>query len=135
MGIILAWGAVIFEPTKQGFESLQHRYDFGWSKQELMNKSPLYQAAKKETHDISITGTLYTEKVGHDQMLNIFKKQGQSQKPYFMADGTGRVYGKFILLTMDGVEQEHLSDGIPLKQEYNLSFAHVSKANSLFSLF
>ncbi len=133
--IVLAWGAVLFTPTTQGFNELQHKMSFGWSKQELMNKSPLYQATQEIDHTISISGTFYTQEVGHDQMLNILKAQGKKQKPYFMADGSGRVYGKFILLDMDATESRHLKYGIAQKQTYTLNFAHVSKAGGLFRLF
>ncbi len=133
--IVLAWGAVLFTPTKAGFNELQHKMNFGWHKQELMNKSPLYQATKAIDYDISITGVFYTKVIGHDQMLNILKKQGESQKPYFMADGRGRVYGKFILQDMEATDSYHLASGMPQKQEYSLNLSHVAKGGGLFNLF
>ncbi len=135
MGIILAWGAVLFTPNKQGFEDLSHKMSFGWQKQELMNQSPLYQATQGLDYEVTIKGKIYALKAGHTQMINILRMQGQSQKPFFMADGRGRIFGKFILLSLDGKESYHLKNGMPLKQEYNLTFAHVSKAGGLFNLF
>lgn len=135
MRIILAWGAVLFTPTKAGFNELQHKMSFGFSKQELVNKSPLYQATQGIEYDLSLSGVFYTKTIGHDQMLNILKAQGESQKPYFMADGRGRIYGKFILQNMEAMDSYHLVSGIPQKQEYSLNFSYVSKKSSFFNLF
>lgn len=135
MSIVLAWGKIKFTPTKEGFDNLQHKMSFGWSKQELMNASPLYQATQGLDHEITITGKVYSLEIGHDQWLNILKKQGTSQKPYFMADGLGRIYGKFILLNVDGTASHHLPQGIAMKETYTMTFAEVSKTNKLFNLF
>lgn len=135
MSIVLAWGGILFTPNKESFDDLSHKMNFGWQKQPMMNASPLYQATQELDYEITLKGKIYTLKAGHTDMINKLKAQGESQKPYFMADGNGKIYGKFILMSLDGTESHQLKNGIPLKQEYSLSLAHVSKMNGLFNLF
>jgi len=96
-------------------------------KNDRVGKSPRYQYIGPDEEPITLSGTLYPEISGGDVSLITLETMAYTGRAWPLIEGTGRIYGMYVI---DGLTQnraEFFSDGKARKIDFMLSLKRVSE--------
>lgn len=96
-------------------------------KNDRVGKSPRYQYIGPDEEPITLSGTLYPEISGGDVSLITLETMAYSGRAWPLIEGTGRIYGMYVI---DGLTQnrtEFFQDGKARKIDFTLSLKKVSE--------
>lgn len=127
---IFVLGQFAFKPDEASFKTLTWSDDYGWQQQEVIGHDPLYQKTKGVTSELEISGVVYPGEIGTDQMINRMRAMGDDGNVYYLSDGVGRFYGRFIVLNSSGDDSFHLEGGVAMRQTFKMKLARVGRKKS-----
>jgi uncharacterized protein len=74
---------------------------------------------------ITLTGTLVPELTGKLASLDELRVMGDAGEAYAMVDGTGKVYGAFVIESTNETQSLFYEDGTPRRVEFTVSLTRV----------
>ncbi|WP_253276694.1 phage tail protein [Yersinia bercovieri] len=92
-----------------------------------VGKSPRYQYIGPGEDKITLGGTLYPEVTGGDVSLAALRTMAYTGKAYPLIEGTGGIYGMFVITGISETRTEFFKDGKARKIEFSLSLEKVSE--------
>lgn len=119
--VMMALGEYRFGLSTAAFADLQRTSEYRWAKQERMGRKPARQYTGPDGDTISLSGVIYPHYRGGLGQINAMRAQAGKGKPLLLVDGLGRVWGKFCLVKVQEGQTRFLSNGVPLKMDFNLS--------------
>lgn len=96
-------------------------------KNDRVGKSPRYQYIGPDEEPITLSGTLYPEISGGDVSLVTLETMAFSGKAWPLIEGTGRIYGMYVIESLTQNRAEFFSDGKAMKIDFTLSLKRVSE--------
>ncbi|HFE2536397.1 TPA: phage tail protein [Escherichia coli] len=113
-------------------------------KNDRVGKSPCYQFIGADEEPFVLSGTLYPEISGGDVSLVMLETMAFSGRPWPLIEGTGRIYGMYVIEQITQNRTEFFKDGKAKKIDFTLNLKRVSEdireklaettADDLFSL-
>lgn len=86
---------------------------------------PARQFAGVDDETISLSGVLLPEISGGDLSLDLIRLMGDSGQQWPMIEGTGRVYGFFVIDKLSTTKELFFQDGKARRIEFTLSLVRV----------
>ena len=74
---------------------------------------------------ITLTGVLAPELTGKLASLEELRAMGDTGNAYALVDGAGKVYGAFVIESMNETQTLHYADGTPRRVEVSISLTRV----------
>jgi hypothetical protein len=74
---------------------------------------------------ITLSGMIAPETIGSIVSLEKLAAMGDVGDAYVLVDGTGNVYGAFVIESLNETATYHTPEGIPRKIEFNLALRRV----------
>ena len=74
---------------------------------------------------ITLTGVLAPELTGKLASLEELRAMGDTGNAYALVDGAGKVYGAFVIESMNETQTLHYADGTPRRVEFSISLTRV----------
>jgi len=74
---------------------------------------------------ITFCGLIAPEAVGSIASLDELAVMANQGDAYVLVDGTGMVYGAFVIESLDETQTYHTKEGIPRRIEFSLTLKHV----------
>jgi uncharacterized protein len=137
-GSILTWGDFIFKSTTIPITSIQKDESVKWSSFDRAKNSSARMWQSDGNNTINVEGVIFPEyspaegiqgnlsgPTGRFQ-LDTLRSMQLTKIPYLLIDGTGVIFGKYILTKISQTQDKFLHNGIPRKQSYNLTFEKYS---------
>ena len=96
-------------------------------KNDRVGKSPRYQYIGPDEEPITLSGTLYPEISGGDVSLVMLETMAFSGRPWPLIEGTGRIYGMYVIEQITQNRTEFFKDGKAKKIDFTLNLKRVSE--------
>lgn len=124
--MMMVLGLFVFSLKTVPYQQLERENTFRHQKIGRVGSSPQYQYTGPDEEPVTLSGTLYPEVTGGDISLAALRTMAFSGKAWPLIEGTGTVYGMFVITALKQTRTEFFSDGKAKKIEFTLQLKKVS---------
>ncbi|MDC9582725.1 phage tail protein [Xenorhabdus sp. PR6a] len=125
--MMMIYGMFVFMLQTTPYQSMNRNMDWRHVKNDRIGKSPKWQYIGPGEDSITLNGMLYPEITGGDISLEVLRTMAFSAKPWPLIEGTGMIYGMFVIDSLTESRTEFFADGQARRIEFTLSLRRVSE--------
>jgi len=125
--MMMAYGMFVFMLDTAAYQALQQETSWRHVKNDRIGKSATWQYIGTGEDNIILTGTLYPEVTGGDVSLTTLRTIAYGGRPWPLVEGTGSIYGMFVIAGITENRTEFMKDGKAQKIEFTLTLKKVSE--------
>lgn len=122
---LMALGMFVFEIGTLAFDELQHKLDWRHARSARVGTRDATQFVGVGDETISLSGAVYTEIADGRVSLDDLRAMGNEGEALPLVDGSGRVYGNFVMVALDARHTALLADGSPRRIDFGLDLLRV----------
>ena len=123
--MLLALGLFAFGISTLAHDELQRRASWRHATSPRIGARDATQYVGPGEETISISGTAYAELSNGSASLDELRAMANSGDAWPLLDGAGRVYGAYVIETIDEGQRVLLADGTPLKTDFTINLLRV----------
>lgn len=123
--MLLAIGLFSFSIPTLAHDELQRRASWRHATSARIGARDATQYVGPGEETIAINGTAYAELSDGIASLDQLRAMAASGEAWPLVDGAGRVYGAFVIQTIDEGYRHLLADGTPLKIDFTVNLLRV----------
>lgn len=124
--MMMILGMFVFTLKTAPYQQLERENTFRHNKAERVGTAPVYQYTGPDEEPVTLSGTLYPEVTGGDVSLAALRAMAYTGKAWPLIEGTGTVYGMFVITGLKQTRAEFFSDGKARKIDFVLTLKKVS---------
>lgn len=118
--MMMTYGTFVFSLSTAAYEQLQRQMTWRHASSERLGARPARQYVGPGDDTITLQGTIAAELVGDLQVLDTLRELGDQGKPQALVEGSGRVYGAYLLVSLSETRKEFFADGTPRLIEFQM---------------
>ncbi|WP_312692659.1 phage tail protein [Kosakonia sp.] len=126
--MMLALGLFVFMRQTLPFQNLNRTSAFTWSSNARVGKRAAYQYIGPGEDTLEITGALYPELTGGVLSLAAVRLMAEQGGKWPLIDGSGMIYGVYVISSVKENGSEFYSDGSPRKISFTLNLTRVDES-------
>ena len=119
---MMVYGMFVFELKTLPHQQLQQNKSWRHVKNERINRSASWQYIGAGEDQITLSGVLYPEITGGEVSLTVLTTQAYTGRPWPLIDGTGQIYGMYVITGLQTTRSELDRYGKAKKIEFSISF-------------
>jgi phage protein U len=116
--MMMVFGMFVFMLRTTPYQQLQHSQEWRHVKNERVNQSAGWQYIGAGDDNITLSGVLYPEITGGNLSLSALETIGYAGRPWPLIEGTGRIYGMYVLTRLERGKSEFDRFGNPKNRIY-----------------
>lgn len=122
---LMALGMFLFEIGTLPFQELKRKSDWKHATTGRVGARDAAQYVGPGTETIGLSGTVYTEISKGGVSLDDLRDMADQGEAWPLVDGTGTVFGDYVIEAIDETRRAMLADGTPLKIEFSIDLLRV----------
>jgi len=126
--MMLALGLFVFMRQTLPYQTMQRDSTFRWPSNARMGKRNAFQYTGPENDTITITGELFPEITGGTLSLSAVRLMAEQGKAWPLIEGTGMIYGMFVINSVSETGALFYPDGSPRKINFTLKLTRVDES-------
>ncbi|MDX7991734.1 phage tail protein [Xenorhabdus sp. Reich] len=130
--MMAALGLFVFMLKTTPYQSFQYKQSWRHAFNSRVGARPAWQFIGPDNDTITLSGDLYPELTGGSLSLAALKLMADSGKAWSLIDGSGAIYGMFVIESIDETKTEFMSGGAARKISFTLTLRRVD--NNLFEM-
>ncbi|PHM55168.1 MULTISPECIES: phage tail protein [Xenorhabdus] len=123
--MMAALGLFVFMLKTTPYQSFQHKQSWRHAFNSRVGARPAWQFVGPDNDTVTLSGDLYPELTGGSLSLIALKLMADSGKAWSLIDGSGAIYGMFVIESIDQTKTEFMSGGAPRKISFTLTLRRV----------
>lgn len=131
ISMMMAIGFFVFGLHTAPYQQLQRQVSFRHPSASRVGARPARQFAGPGDDTITLSGVLYPEITGGKLTLEALKAMAAEGMAWPLIEGTGLVYGLFVIEDISETHSEFFPDGAPRKIEFALRLVRTDDDPSL----
>ena len=117
--MMMGLGDFVFKLSTLTYQDLQRQTEWRYASSGRVGAPLAYQSLGPGVETFSMNGTIYPE-FGNRKALDTLRNMQKTGQAYAMVDGSGKVYGQYIINTVKENTSHFKRDGTPLKTEFSV---------------
>jgi len=126
--MMLVLGMFVFQLQTLPYQSLQRDVDYRWPTNNRIGLRPLPQFLGVNEEKITLSGVLLPEITGGRLSLTALNLMADQGMAWPLLEGSGTIYGLFVVNSVSETRTEFFSDGAPRKIEFTLTLTRVDES-------
>jgi len=126
--MMLTLGLFVFQLQTVPYQSLQRDVDYRWPVNNRVGLRPLPQFLGVNEEKITLSGVLMPEITGGKLSLLALNLMADEGKAWPLLEGSGSIYGMFVVNSVSETHTEFFSNGAPRKIEFTLTLTRVDES-------
>ena len=122
---LMALGMFLFEIGTLPFQELKRKTDWKHATTGRVGARDAAQFVGPGPETIGLSGTVYAEISEGRVSLDKLRDMANQGEAWPLVDGTGTVFGDYVIEAMDEPHRAHLAEGTPRKIEFSLDLLRV----------
>ena len=118
--IMMVLGAYFFSIDTAAYQDLVRTNEYRWPSQDRITRKPALQYVGPGHETICLNGVIYPEYKGGLYQMELLRAEAGLDVPQLLVDGTGLVWGKYVIERIEETKTVFFSDGTPRKIEFKL---------------
>ncbi|WP_340618382.1 phage tail protein [Xenorhabdus entomophaga] len=123
--MMAALGLFVFMLKTTPYQSFQHKQSWRHAFNSRVGARPAWQFIGPDNDTVTLSGELYPELTGGSLSLTALKLMADSGKAWSFIDGSGAIYGMFVIESIDETKTEFMSGGAARKISFTLTLRRV----------
>ncbi|WP_338444769.1 phage tail protein [Pseudomonas sp. LTR0] len=123
--MMLALGMFVFSLPTLAYQQLQRQTDWRHASNSRIGAQPGRQFLGRGEDEITLPGVLLPELAGSMMSLDEIRAMGNTGKAWALVEGTGRVYGLFVIESLSETRSVFFQDGTARRIEFSLTLKRV----------
>ncbi|MGE7094737.1 phage tail protein [Pseudomonas fulva] len=123
--MMLALGMFIFSLPTLAYQQLQRQTDWRHASNSRIGAQPARQFLGRGEDDITLPGVLLPELAGSMMSLDEIRAMANTGKAWALVEGTGRVYGLFVIESLSETRSLFFLDGTARRIEFSLALKRI----------
>jgi hypothetical protein len=121
INVMLMLGLFRFSVSTAGYQALTRSKDYRWQAQERYGQLPAQQYTGPGAESITLTGDIYPSFNGGLHQIDLMRYQANIGKPLMLVDGSGYVYGRWVILSIEENQETFFANGVARKQSFAIT--------------
>lgn len=126
--MMLTLGLFVFQLQTVPYQSLQRNVDYRWPSNSRVGQRPALQFLGVNEEKITLSGVLMPEITGGRMSLLVLNQMADEGKAWPLLEGTGTIYGMFVVNSISETHTEFFSDGSARSIEFSLTLTRVDES-------
>ena len=119
--MMMALGMFVFSLRTAAYQELQRQTDWRHASSNRVGAAPARQFVGRGEDAITLPGIILPELAGSALSLDALRLMANTGKAWPMVEGSGRIYGLWVIESMSETKTIFFSDGTPRRIEFTLS--------------
>jgi len=123
--MMLALGMFVFSLSTLAYQELQRQTEWRHPASSRVGAAPVRQFVGRGDDSITLPGILYPELAGSPLSLDALRLMANTGKAWPMIEGSGRIYGLWVIESLSETRTLFFRDGTPRRIEFTLSLKRI----------
>lgn len=123
MNIMMQLGSFQFSIMTAVYQELIRKNEYKWPSQHRFGQRPSRQFVGVGDETMQLPGVIYPEYRGGFQQIEAMRNLAARGQPLLLVDGLGKLWGRWVIESIDEKQSLFAAFGAPRKQEFTLSLA------------
>ncbi len=124
---MMALGDYRFSLSTAAYQELNRSAEYRWQSQERLQRRPAQQYLGPGREEITLNGTIYPAFRGGLEQLDRMRGEAGKGESLLLVDGTGRVWGQWVITQVEETHRVPSHDGTPRQLEFRLQLARYGE--------
>lgn len=126
---MMTLGQFVFNLNTVPYQEMQHSAGWRHPSSSRVGLRPGYQFIGPDEETVTLSGVLLPTFTGGQSSLDELRAMADTGKAWPLIDGTGTLYGLFVIEKLDQTRSEFFSDGAARRIEFTLNLKRVDDDN------
>lgn len=126
--MMMTLGLYIFKLSTLPYQSVNRTVNYNWAQNNRVGLRPASQFLGVEKESMVLTGQLMTDVTGGQSSLTALQLMADSGRAWPLIEGTGIIYGMFIIETINNVSSQLLSNGRARDITFTITLKRVDES-------
>lgn len=123
MNVMMQLGSFQFSIMTAVYQELIRKNEYKWPSQHRFGQRPSRQFVGVGDETMQLPGVIYPEYRGGFQQIEAMRNLAARGQPLLLVDGLGKLWGRWVIESIDEKQSLFAAFGAPRKQEFTLSLA------------
>ncbi|WP_422776132.1 phage tail protein [Pseudomonas mediterranea] len=123
--MMLALGMFVFSLSTAAYQELQRQTEWRHASNSRVGATPARQFVGRGDDTITLPGIILPELAGSALCLDALRLMANTGKAWPMVEGSGRIYGLWIIERLSETKALFFRDGTPRRIEFTLSLKRI----------
>lgn len=123
MNVMMQLGSFQFSIMTAVYQELIRKNEYKWPSQHRFGQRPSRQFVGVGDETMQLPGVIYPEYRGGFQQVEAMRRIAALGQPLLLVDGLGKLWGRWVIESIDEKQSLFAAFGAPRKQEFTLSLA------------
>ncbi|PWE46688.1 phage tail protein [Pseudomonas prosekii] len=123
--MMLALGMFVFSLPTAAYQQLQRQTQWRHAASSRIGAAPARQFAGRGDDVITLPGVILPELAGSTLSLDALRLMANTGKAWPMVEGSGRIYGLWVIESLNETKTIFLRDGTPRRIEFTLTLERI----------
>jgi phage protein U len=128
--MMMSLGTFVFSLPTLAYQELQRRTAWRHAQSSRVGARQSSQFVGPGEDSISLSGTLAAAVIGSPASLDELRTMGDQGEAWPLVDGTGKVYGAFVIQGVDERQRELFGDGTPRLIDFGVELLCVDEVQA-----
>lgn len=124
---MMCLGMFVFSLSTAAYQELQRKTSWKYASNARMGTRDAKQATGLGDDTITLSGWIAPELTGSALSLDALRVMGNMQKSWLLVEGTGRVYGTFIIMDLNEGKTHLKSNGEARRIEFSITLERTDE--------
>ncbi|MGB0694013.1 MAG: phage tail protein [Rhodospirillaceae bacterium] len=117
----MALGQFVFQLSSLPFDQVKRRSGMKWSEKNPMGGEPVLQYLNNQAKTLTLTGKIVPELTGSRDEIEVLDGMGRSGKAWVLMSGVGRVFGVYVIESIDDTSSHLTAEGHPRLTSFTIT--------------
>ena len=123
MNVMMQLGSFQFSIMTAVYQELIRKNEYKWPSQHRFGQRPSRQFVGVGDETMQLPGVIYPEYRGGFHQIEAMRNLAARGQPLLLVDGLGKLWGRWVIESIDEKQSLFAAFGAPRKQEFTLSLA------------
>lgn len=123
--MMLALGMFVFSLSTAAYQQLQRQTEWRHASNQRVGAAPARQFVGRGVDAITLPGVILPELAGSALSLDALRLMADTGKAWPMVEGSGRIYGLWIIESLSETKTLFFRDGTPRRIEFSISLKRI----------
>ncbi|WP_454563031.1 phage tail protein [Pseudomonas sp. AIG] len=123
--MMLALGMFVFSLSTAAYQALQRQTEWRHASRNRVGSAPARQFLGRGDDSITLPGVILPELAGSALSLDALRLMANTGKAWPMVEGSGRIYGLWIIESLSETKTLFFRDGTPRRIEFTVSLKRI----------
>lgn len=129
--MMLSFGKYVFAVNTTSYQQLQRTVGATWTATERLNTTPALHATGFPASTITLCGVIYPKTALELSAFSALRTQAQQLTPHWLVDGSGKVWGQWVITRLQETQTLFWSNGQPRQITFDVQLMQYNTTGLL----